>query len=244
MNINDDISNKGSNTLYFPTPSSEYFPPIEPPSLHGFVLQKDYYTSSLLTVRKGISNNSMPFINILDKIEPKYDFNTCYKIKKVTNKDITSLKHLPSFLTTKSRYLLKNLKFPLPKPGTPLFSSLDFYEHLRGDYKLCYIADDSNIPSRHMKRFVYSSKVSTVATNNNNMNKTNHEDSKFAFTRTKSIPKEMKRTSNSTTNCFKKHANISLRNKFITQKLTENLTSQNKSNKNYYEDMFKTQIKM
>ena len=48
------------------------------------------------------------------------------------------------------------LKFPLPKIEIPFSSNIDFYSNLKGNVRLKYMDDDSNITSRKGKKIEYS----------------------------------------------------------------------------------------
>ena len=116
--------------------------------LSGFLLQKDVYTTNLL-----YEHNKFPIINNkfyipfrkIEKEETNIDlepyitiFNNRKKIKSLT----------PSRKT--------KLKFPLPKIEIPFSSNIDFYSNLKGNVRLKYMDDDSNITSRKGKKIEYS----------------------------------------------------------------------------------------
>ena len=58
-----------------------------------------------------------------------------------------------NFLLLKINFILK---FPLPKIEIPFSSNIDFYSNLKGNVRLKYMDDDSNITSRKGKKIEYS----------------------------------------------------------------------------------------
>lgn len=205
---------------------------------NGFLFQKDIYTTNLLYIhQKYAKNDRLPYLNIYDRIDHKADLSPCLQIRKEEN-DLhrKSRKNITIHSTKRMRKLI----FPLPKVKTPTLSSIDFYEKYKGDYKLCYMDDDLNITSKKMKKFIYSSKVPTGQTNQND---TFNSQSTMSFEN----PRNTTISLSSLINL--KNSNKTLFNfnpkkspMFINEKLKKvNIIKNNNSN---YDLMFKTQIKV